>query len=160
MLPCSQYSNIVYKVFYNNHASLLKWKKGCVWILISIRLFLFLLGKSLLQIMLEKHRGNSSHTQKCIYWRHINDNIFPWTFFMVSQSITQVQGGGSSVPTQDMNKEQYCSNKTTVAPTLFSTHSAGETSIDDISSQKATSTPQNWAGKLPVLPFHLLITFH
>jgi len=160
MLPCSQYSNIVYKVFYNNHASLLKWKKGCVWILISIHLFLFLLGKSLLQIMLEKHRGNSSHTQKCIYWRQINDNIFPCTFFMVSQSITQVQGGGSSVPTQDMNKEQYCSNKTTVAPTLFSTHSAGETSIDDISSQKATSTPQNWAGKLPVLPFHLLITFH
>jgi hypothetical protein len=78
-----------------------------------------------------------------------------------TENITQVQGGGSSAPTQDMNKEQYCSNKTTVAPTpLFSTHSAGETSIDDVSSQKATSTPQNWAGKLPVLPLHYLITFH
>jgi len=46
-----------------------------------------------------------------------------------------------------------------VAPTLFSTHSAGETSIDEISSQKATSTPQNWAGKLPVLPFPSLDHF-
>lgn len=79
---------------------------------------------------------------------------------MVSQNITQVQGGGLSAPTQDMNKEQYSSKKSTVAPTaLLSTQSAGETSIDDVSSQKATSTPQNWAGKLPVFPFTLLNHF-
>ncbi|PAN08008.2 hypothetical protein PAHAL_1G379000 [Panicum hallii] len=80
------------------------------------------------------------------------DSSIPWakvyyrSCWKNTENITQVQGGGSSAPTQDMNKEQYCSNKTTVAPTpLFSTHSAGETSIDDVSSQKATSTPQNWA---------------
>ncbi|KAG2661225.1 hypothetical protein PVAP13_1KG489900 [Panicum virgatum] len=88
----------------------------------------------------------SAHPQK-----NHEDSSMPWakvyyrSCWKNTESITQVQGGGSSVPTQEMNKEQYCSNKTTVAPTLFSTHSAGETSIDDISSQKATSTPQNWA---------------
>lgn len=76
---------------------------------------------------------------------------------MVSQNTSHVQGGASSAPTQDMNKEQYGSMKTTVAPTAL-TQNAGETSIEDISSQKATSTPQNWAGKLSVFPSNCLIT--
>nr|CAB3450949.1 unnamed protein product [Digitaria exilis] len=77
----------------------------------------------------------SAHPQKINH----EDSSMPW-------NISQVQGGGLSPPTQDMNKEQYCSKKSTVAPTdLLSTQSAGETSIDDISSQKATSTPQIWA---------------
>ncbi|RLN07787.1 transcription factor BIM2-like isoform X2 [Panicum miliaceum] len=85
----------------------------------------------------QKNHEDSSMSWAKVYYRSCWKN---------TENITQVQGGGSSAPTQDMNKEQYCSDKTTVAPTpLFSTHSAGETSVDDISSQKATSTPQNWA---------------
>nr|CAB3447794.1 unnamed protein product [Digitaria exilis] len=77
----------------------------------------------------------SAHPQKINH----EDSSMPW-------NISQVQGGGLSPPTQDMNKEQYCPKKSTVTPTdLLSTQSAGETSIDDISSQKATSTPQIWA---------------
>ncbi|CAN6280126.1 unnamed protein product [Urochloa humidicola] len=79
------------------------------------------------------------------------DSSMPWakvyyrSCWKNTENISQVQGGGLSAPTQDMNNEQYCSKQSTVAPTLFSTQSAGETSIDDISSQKATNTPQNWA---------------
>ncbi|CAL5055642.1 unnamed protein product [Urochloa decumbens] len=89
----------------------------------------------------------SAHPQK-----NHEDSSMPWakvyyrSCWKNTENISQVQGGGLSAPTQDMNNEQYCSKQSTVAPTaLFSTQSAGETSIDDISSQKATSTPQNWA---------------
>ncbi|CAN6274604.1 unnamed protein product [Urochloa humidicola] len=89
----------------------------------------------------------SAHPQK-----NHEDSSMPWakvyyrSCWKNTENISQVQGGGSSPHTQDVNKEQYCSKKTAVAPTaLFSTQSAGETSIDDVSSQKATSTPQNWA---------------
>ncbi|XP_034571670.1 transcription factor BIM2 isoform X2 [Setaria viridis] len=89
----------------------------------------------------------SGHPQK-----NHEDSSMPWakvyyrSCWKNTENISQVQGGGLSAPTQDLNNEQYCSEKSTVAPTAhFSTQSAGETSIDDISSQKATSTPKNWA---------------
>lgn len=78
---------------------------------------------------------------------------------MVSQNINQ--GGGLAASTQDTNKEQYGSKQTTVASSaLFDTQSARETSANDISSQKPTSTAQSRAGKLPVSPFHCITTFH
>ncbi|KAF8737573.1 hypothetical protein HU200_014122 [Digitaria exilis] len=90
----------------------------------------------------------SAHPQKINH----EDSSMPWakvyyrSCWKNTENISQVQGGGLSPPTQDMNKEQYCPKKSTVTPTdLLSTQSAGETSIDDISSQKATSTPQIWA---------------
>ncbi|CAL4885127.1 unnamed protein product [Urochloa decumbens] len=89
----------------------------------------------------------SAHPQK-----NHEDSSMPWakvyyrSCWKNTENTSQVQGGGLSAPTQDMNNERYCSKQSTVAPTaLFSTQSAGETSIDDISSPKATSTPQNWA---------------
>ena len=70
-------------------------------------------------------------------------------FLMVSQNTSQVQGGGLSASTQDMNKEQCGSKQTTVAPdALFSTQSMRETTPVDSLSQKATNTAQNWASKL------------
>ncbi|XP_066332430.1 transcription factor BIM1-like isoform X2 [Miscanthus floridulus] len=56
------------------------------------------------------------------------------------------QGGGLAASTQDTNKEQYGSKQTTVASSaLFDTQSTRETSANDISSQKPTSTAQSRA---------------
>jgi hypothetical protein len=78
---------------------------------------------------------------------------------MVSQNISQVQGG-SSTSTQDVSNEQCGSKPTTVAPAaLLSPQSIRETSTDASPSQKLANTPQvDWESKIYASPFWLLIS--
>ncbi|XP_062220179.1 transcription factor BIM2-like [Phragmites australis] len=82
---------------------------------------------------------------------HEDSKSMPWTkvyyrsCWKNTQNISEVQGGGLSASTQDMNKEQYGFEQTTVATAaLFSTQSMRETSPADSPSLKATNTAQNW----------------
>ncbi|KAJ1280815.1 hypothetical protein BS78_04G262000 [Paspalum vaginatum] len=82
----------------------------------------------------------SAHPQK-----NREDSSMPWakvyyrSCWKSTENFTQVQGGGLSTPTQDMNSEQTAPNA------LFSIQSARETSSDDISPQKGANTPENCA---------------
>ncbi|KAL6633623.1 hypothetical protein ACP70R_026294 [Stipagrostis hirtigluma subsp. patula] len=85
----------------------------------------------------QKNHDDSSMPWAKVYYRSCWKN---------TENIGQVQGGGLSASTQDMNKEQQGSKQAKVAPNaLLSTQSARETSTADSYSQKATSTPQNSA---------------
>ncbi|GJN22131.1 hypothetical protein PR202_gb09668 [Eleusine coracana subsp. coracana] len=62
-----------------------------------------------------------------------------------TQNISQVQGGGLSASTQDVNNEQCGSKTSTVAPAaLFSPETIKETSTDVNPPQKVANTAQNW----------------
>jgi hypothetical protein len=103
--------------------------------------------------VLEKHTGNPTDNNKIpsneFYLWHINDRFLFLLLFMVSQNISQGQGGVST-STEDVNNEQCGSKPTVVAPAaLFSTQSVRETSTDD-PSVKVANTPENWESKLHV----------
>ncbi|XP_044954098.1 transcription factor BIM2-like isoform X2 [Hordeum vulgare subsp. vulgare] len=84
---------------------------------------------------------------------NVDANCMPWdkvyyrSRWRNTQNISQVQGGGLSATTEDMNKEQYSSKGIAGAPaaSLFSTQSVRETSAAPSSSQNIAenSMPSN-----------------
>lgn len=149
-MPTACHGYVQYATFFYQ-----KQRQGyLILTLLSPSTFSFLAGQSVLQITLEEHTGNSFKeilelqmiestelyflSQPIIYQCQVPSFA---SFIMVSQNISQVQGGGLSATTEDMNKEQYSSKGIASAPaaSLFSTQSVRETST-------APSSSQNIAG--------------